>query len=58
MPSSPIHTANATPNTQKPRKPYHTPRIEDYGAVNELTRGGGFNYSSPDGPGTYNSGPN
>lgn len=25
----------------KARKPYHTPKLENYGAVNELTRGGG-----------------
>ena len=24
------------------RKPYHTPQIEDYGAVNELTRSAPF----------------
>ena len=57
MPSSPTQTTNAAPNTQKARKPYHTPRMEDYGAVNELTRSGGFNYSNSDGPFTYTSGP-
>lgn len=40
-----------TPNPQEQpetntRKPYHTPQMEDYGAVNELTRSdptGNFN---------------
>ncbi len=57
MTSSSIQNTNAAPNTQKARKPYHTPRMEDYGAVNELTRSGGSNYSDPDGPGTYSSAP-
>lgn len=26
--------------TSMPRKAYHSPRLEDYGAVNELTRSG------------------
>jgi len=41
MSSSPMQ---ATDVVQKPsqRKPYHTPRMEDYGAVNELTRSGGL----------------
>lgn len=30
--------ATEVPNAAKSRKAYHTPRIENYGAVNELTR--------------------
>ena len=29
--------------TPTPRKPYHTPHVEDYGAVYELTRSGDDN---------------
>mgnify|MGYP001178256769 CR=1 FL=1 len=36
--SSPSSTD--APRVAKPRKSYHTPRMEDYGAVNELTRSG------------------
>ena len=57
MNSSPIQNTNAALNTQKERKPYHTPRMEDYGAVNELTRNGGFNSLSPNDPGPYTSFP-
>ena len=53
-------TPNRQPDTHQPdpktRKPYHTPRMEDYGEVNELTRSatsGGFTTS--DGITTYNS---
>ena len=54
MTSSPIQNTNAAPNTQKARKPYHTPRMEDYGAVNELTRSGDTPAGS-DGPFNYSS---
>lgn len=30
-----------TQTSAKMRKPYHTPRLENYGTVSELTRGGG-----------------
>ena len=40
----------------KPRKTYHTPRMENYGAVNELTRGGSQGYNIADAPSFYNSG--
>lgn len=46
------------PDTDQPeaktRKPYHTPRMEDYGAVNELTRSGG-DFEIPDGITSYSS---
>lgn len=51
--------SSSSPDAQraaKPRKPYHTPRMEDYGAVNELTRSapsGGYSYV--DFTTTYNS---
>lgn len=45
-----------TPRVAKPRKPYHTPRLENYGAVNELTRGGTGGYNPADGPSFYGSG--
>ena len=45
------------PRVAKPRKPYHTPRMENYGAVNELTRGGiPGPYNPGDGPAFYTSG--
>ncbi len=49
-------STNATEvqNPAKARKPYHAPRIEDYGAVNELTRGG-LNSGYPDEVPGYNS---
>ena len=40
----------------KARKSYHTPKMEKYGAVNELTRGGGAPFD--DGGGSYSSVPN
>jgi hypothetical protein len=49
---------NRQPDTDqreaKIRMPYHTPRMEDYGAVNELTRS---DLTGPvkDGPETYTS---
>jgi hypothetical protein len=46
-----------TAATSKSRKPYHTPRLEDYGAVNELTRSGGTPSAFTDGPSTYSSNP-
>lgn len=39
----------------KPRKAYHTPRLENYGAVNELTRGGSTTYTGGDLPTFYTS---
>ncbi len=43
---------------QKERKVYHSPQVEDYGAVNELTRSGTGAYSFPvDGPSYYTSVP-
>ncbi len=40
----------------KPRKAYHTPRIENYGAVNELTRSGTPPpWTTPDGSDGYTS---
>ncbi|WP_129673309.1 hypothetical protein [Candidatus Chloroploca sp. Khr17] len=38
-------SSSSSPDAQhaaKPRKPYHTPRMEDYGAVNELTRSASY----------------
>ena len=49
MSTSPMPTNAAVQNPRQPRKPYHTPRLEDYGAVNELTRSGGSKFF--DGPG-------
>ncbi len=43
----PAHTPVQT------RKPYHTPRLENYGAVSELTRSGGT--PNEDGIGNYSS---
>lgn len=42
---------------QKARKAYHAPRVEDYGAVNELTRSSPTppNYDPSDGPTFYTS---
>ena len=47
----------AASEVAKPRKVYHTPRMENYGAVNELTRSGAptLPYNS-DGLGGYTSG--
>lgn len=51
----PVVSANVQ-LTSKPRKAYHSPRLEDYGAVNELTRSGPpvLPYNS-DGPIGYTS---
>ena len=39
-------------------KTYHAPRIEDYGAVNELSKSGsGSYYDAGDGPSFYSSTP-
>jgi hypothetical protein len=46
-------THAAVQNQRQPRKPYHTPRLEDYGAVNELTRSGAGKYT--DGIASYSS---
>ena len=40
---------------EKRRRPYHAPRIEDYGAVNELTRSAPFGNYNPDGTTSYTS---
>lgn len=47
----------AASEVAKPRKVYHTPRMENYGAVNELTRSGSQGYNIADAPSFYNSGP-
>lgn len=47
--------APAIQNPTRVRKSYHTPRIENYGAVNELTRGGLNSGYADEVPGTYNS---
>ncbi len=47
-------SANAP--VHKSRKPYHTPQIEDYGAVSELTRSGPYTgFPNYDGLGGYGS---
>lgn len=48
--------ATEVSSAPKPRKAYHTPRIENFGAVNELTRGGSQGYNIADAPSFYNSG--
>ena len=40
MSNVPAHKPDTKPTEAKTRKPYHTPRMEDYGAVNDLTRRG------------------
>ncbi len=51
--TSPASTIRPTP---KQRKSYHSPRVEDYGAVNELTRSSGTTgYNLLDGPSYYTS---
>jgi len=58
MRNTPVPTAGsaqtAPSSKSKPRKPYHAPRMEDYGAVNELTRSNPFPEGS-DGPSSYTS---
>jgi len=44
--------STAASEVAKPRKAYHTPRLENYGAVNELTRSGA-NPSLTDGGASY-----
>lgn len=44
---------STTARTPKQRRAYHSPRVEDYGAVNELTRSGGTGYNPADGPSYY-----
>lgn len=57
MTNKPAQPPPAQPAPQ-PRKPYHTPKLEDYGAVNELTHSGSNNGVPPtDGIFTYISQP-
>lgn len=39
---SPEAETNSASST--PRKPYHSPKMEDYGAVNDLSRSGAPNF--------------
>lgn len=48
--------ASTTVRTPKQRRTYHSPHIEDYGAVNELTRSGTGTDPQFDGVNTYSSG--
>ncbi len=54
-------TPTRQPDTDQPeaktRKPYHTPHMEDFGAVNELTRSTVIPgpYDPTDGPSFYTS---
>lgn len=48
---SSIAQSQASSNT---RKPYHSPKLENYGAVGILTRSGPIDIN-PDGTGGYNS---
>lgn len=56
MNNTSLPSSTDAPRVAKPRKSYHTPRMEDYGAVNELTRGGAGGYNAADGPSFYGSG--
>lgn len=55
MNNTSLSSSTDTLRIAKPRKSYHTPRMEDYGAVNELTRGGVVPYNPADGPSFYTS---
>lgn len=57
MSNKPAQPPPAQPAPQ-PRKPYHTPKLEDYGAVNELTRSGNDDTQPLDGAIGYTSGAN
>ena len=48
MSPSSMPTNPAVQNPSQPRKSYHTPRLEDFGAVNELTRSGSGESKVPD----------
>lgn len=50
-PNTPLTAPTETPVRE--RKPYHHPRFEDYGTVNELTRSAASGYYSYDGSTSY-----
>lgn len=50
------NSATAAPRRPQQRRTYHSPRMEDYGAVNELTRSGGAFYTQ-DGTSSFSSTP-
>jgi hypothetical protein len=52
-----MHNTTSQKPSVKQRRPYHAPRLEDYGAVNELTRSSASGSYSADAPTFYTSNP-